>query len=379
MDGNDTEFAPAERADAESVLRDAGALTRTGLVEHVTHVIPSILMILNRQRQVVYKNQRLMDLLAASSDEEVLGKRPGELFDCVHSHRGAAGCGTSEFCAECGAVQAILKSQEEKVGVQEECRITTTSGDAYEFRVWASPYTYDGTEYTLFTLQDIGDEKRREVLERTFFHDVNNILFVLSGCSHLVLSARSRRDLVESTATIELAAMELASEITSHRKLLQAERGELSVDVEGSVGSLELVAELARMCAQGWPDRPALRMDGCSDFTLATDRPLLFRVLYNMVKNAYEASSPTEEVTIRCVKGNDSAVFSVHNAVFMPRSTQLQVFQRSFSTKGKGRGIGTYCMKLFGEKCLKGEVWFSSSRNEGTTFFVSLPPSCDGA
>lgn len=59
MDNNDTEFAPAERADAESVQRDAEALQSAVLAEHVARVIPSIVMILNRQRQVVWKNQRL--------------------------------------------------------------------------------------------------------------------------------------------------------------------------------------------------------------------------------------------------------------------------------------------------------------------------------
>ena len=39
--------------------------------------------------------------------------------------------------------------------------------------------------------------------------------------------------------------------------------------------------------------------------------------------------------------------FSVHNAAVMPPEVQMQVFQRSFSTKSEaGRGIGTHSMKL---------------------------------
>jgi sensor histidine kinase regulating citrate/malate metabolism len=55
------------------------------------------------------------------------------------------------------------------------------------------------------------------------------------------------------------------------------------------------------------------------------------------------------------------------------KSTQLQVFQRSFSTKARGRGLGTYSMKLFGEGCLGGSVWFTTSEAAGTTFSISLP------
>jgi len=369
-----TEFAPPERADAKSILRDADALRSFGLLGHVTHVIPSILVILNRQRQLVYSNQRLLELLKVSV-EDILGKRPGEILDCVHATENAAGCGTTEFCRECGAVRAILKSQREKVGVVEECRITTRTGASFEFRVWASPYYLGGTDYTVFTLLEISSEKRRELLERTFFHDVNNILQMLIGYSEYLESAEDEDEIRFSVDTIRMAAEELKAEITSHRKLIEAEKGELFVELESGVNSLGLVEGLAKMAGNTWPDRTGLRTDACQSFGLTTDRTLLFRVLYNMIKNAFEASSGTDEVSIKCYQDGSSCVFSVHNPAYMPRATQLQIFQRSFSTKGRGRGIGSYSMKLFGEKYLKGKVWFTTSKEEGTTFSIALPLS----
>ncbi len=65
--------------------------------------------------------------------------------------------------------------------------------------------------------------------------------------------------------------------------------------------------------------------------------------------------------------------FSVHNPSFMPRSVQLQVFQRSFSTKGEGRGLGTYSMKLLSERYLGGRVDFTTSPDGGTTFIATFP------
>lgn len=53
--------------------------------------------------------------------------------------------------------------------------------------------------------------------------------------------------------------------------------------------------------------------------------------------------------------------------------TRMQMFQRSFSTKGPGRGIGTCLVRLFTEACLKGKVSFTSSEAEGTAFSVSIP------
>jgi sensor histidine kinase regulating citrate/malate metabolism len=49
------------------------------------------------------------------------------------------------------------------------------------------------------------------------------------------------------------------------------------------------------------------------------------------------------------------------------------MFQRSFSTKGSDRGLGTYSMKLLGERYLHGEVEFTTSQEEGTTFRLILP------
>jgi sensor histidine kinase regulating citrate/malate metabolism len=107
---------------------------------------------------------------------------------------------------------------------------------------------------------------------------------------------------------------------------------------------------------------------------VVTDVQLLARVLGNMLKNALEASGPGDTVTLRCFEENDEVVFSVHNAAVMPREVQLQVFHRSFSTKGgPGRGIGTHSMKLLGERYLRGKVDFTSEHPYGTTFRIAIP------
>jgi sensor histidine kinase regulating citrate/malate metabolism len=57
----------------------------------------------------------------------------------------------------------------------------------------------------------------------------------------------------------------------------------------------------------------------------------------------------------------------------MPLDTQLQIFNRSFSTKGGNRGVGTYSIKLLTERYLHGKVSFISSVETGTIFKVILP------
>jgi sensor histidine kinase regulating citrate/malate metabolism len=56
----------------------------------------------------------------------------------------------------------------------------------------------------------------------------------------------------------------------------------------------------------------------------------------------------------------------------MPPEVEMQVFMRSFSTKGVQRGLGTYSMKVFGEQCLGGKVNFTTDPGKGTTFYIDL-------
>ena len=370
----ETQFAPPERADAESISRDSQLLMESAFLEHLTKAVPCVLLILNPERQIVYKNQRTIDLLGTSAIEEILGKRPGEMLHCVHSCESLGGCGTTEFCRECGTVNAALQAQAKGTTVVNECRISTVSGGAYEFRIWASPYRHGERDFTLFTLLDISNEKRRHALERTFFHDINNMLSVVVGYSQLLEGTTDEAIASEYIKTIIMAGNQLVEEIASHRRLLQAENGDLAVTIS-MIEPLSLLREVMNVFSmnEDLKDREIILDESSEGVEIATDHVLLRRVLENMVKNALEATAAGKEVRLACERSQSSLVFSVHNPSHMPHPVQHQIFRRSFSTKGKGRGIGTYSMKLFGEKYLKGKVWFSSTEDKGTTFYVSLP------
>ncbi len=92
-----------------------------------------------------------------------------------------------------------------------------------------------------------------------------------------------------------------------------------------------------------------------------------------MLKNALEATSKGGEAVLSAEADNNYVYFNVKNKCFIPRDIQMQIFQRSFSTKCKGRGLGTYSMKLLGEKYLKGRISYKSSEDEGTVFTAAFP------
>jgi signal transduction histidine kinase len=68
-----------------------------------------------------------------------------------------------------------------------------------------------------------------------------------------------------------------------------------------------------------------------------------------------------------------TAVYRVTNEAVISEEIRAQLFHRSFSTKGRGRGIGTYAARLFVEDFLGGRIDVSSGPGAGTTFSVALP------
>jgi len=108
------------------------------------------------------------------------------------------------------------------------------------------------------------------------------------------------------------------------------------------------------------------------DVELRTDKALVTRVLGHLVKNALEAERTGATITLTSRATQEGAAFIVRNPAVMPEEARLQVFQRSFSSKGPGRGLGTYGVRLFTEKYLHGKVSFTSGTG-GTEFRAEIP------
>jgi signal transduction histidine kinase len=372
-----TQFAPAERAAPEHVQEQARQLQNHPLMQNILDGLPEPVLILNAWRQIVGANRIILQFLEAPDQESILGLRPGEALHCIRARLTAGGCGTTEFCTTCGAVEAILASLQ---GAQSawECRILYEKGEAVEaldLLVWATPLVFNQEQFTMFVVTDIGHEKRRRVLERLFFHDLNNIISGLVGFAELLQEADAAESLQFSREILRLTER-LISEINAQRELLAAENKELQVNLS-RVDSLpfleEIINNYARHEAAG--DR-RLRLDPeAAEISLETDRTLLGRVIGNMVKNALEACQAGDTVTLGCRAAAGGVEFWVHNPAFIPRRVQLQVFQRSFSTKAKDRGLGTYSMKLLSETYLQGRVSFTSTPEAGTIFAATYPQS----
>lgn len=367
-----TWYAPAERAPhADLLLLAQRFLGISPYLRAILDAVPDILMALNPERQIVFANRSLLNF-ACCREDDLLGLRPGEALGCAHAFDRPAGCGTTEFCVTCGATQAILNSACGLPDVQ-ECRITRCeNGEALDFRVWSTPLTIEGDRFTLLTLSDISEEKRRRALERIFFHDVLNTVTAMKAASDL-LARRTNGDTGDLPQIMRALVERLIDEIAAQRQLTDAENKELAANPT-PINVPALLADLAREFAyHRLAEERTIQVAPAGNVSIVSDPVILRRVLVNMLKNALEASRPGETVTLGYRPDADEIEFWVHNPGAMPRPVQLQVFQRSFSTKGTGRGLGTYSIKLLGERYLGGRVGFTSSPEAGTTFTIRLP------
>lgn len=383
----ETAFAPSERAPQEKIRCQHETLAGLPWVRDFLDAVPTLSMVLNQQRQIVFANRAFTEFLGLKGSgatfdgayAEMLGRRPGEAVGCIRSHLTAGGCGTTPFCRTCGAVISILNSQQRHALDIQECRLVCGEAGGTEtpmdLRVWSRPIDVAGEVFTVFSVVDISHEKRRQALERIFFHDVINTAGCVKGLAELLAETeKPGPEIREMAGMISESAGQLLEEISAQQMLSAAESGDLKPVVE-SLQSLEFLARIIRLCQSHESARGKDIILGATagNFDFHSDPVLLRRVLVNLVKNALEAVAPGETVTLGSKIVGDTVCFTVHNAAVMPPDVQLQIFSRSFSTKGAGRGLGTYSIKLISERYLHGRVSFVSSPGEGTRFTVRFP------
>jgi K+-sensing histidine kinase KdpD len=368
--------ASPERSSPDILNSQFIALESNSYLKELFNALPYVVAILNKDRQIVFSNQVLVDTLKVSDFKELLGKRPGEALHCIHSKTMEAGCGTSENCRVCGAVNTITTSMKENRKVVNECRITSDNDgieEFFDYEVAASPFKWQGEKYTVFSIADISGIKRKRMLERIFFHDILNTAGNLKGLSELVLQLEESKKRDELLSLVGKISNELVEEILEQRQISAAETGELQI-TNSMVNTHEILESLVAQF-EGQIKKPIQLViaDGSQNLSFSSDKSLLTRILKNMVKNALEASSDGDTISIKANVINVSIRFTIHSQNFIPRDIQLQIFKRSFSTKGFDRGLGTYSMKLLGERFLKGKVHFKSDEKSGTDFYFDLP------
>jgi hypothetical protein len=374
--GEITYFNSPERSSEEEISQERNLISSQKDLIELFDAISGIFAILNSNRQIVYSNKGFLALLGAGSPGQVLGKRPGEAIGCIHSTEGSFGCGTTEACMVCGVTNSILESQVTGKKSINEARITAMFNNkirSFDLNITTTPLKIDGRNFYVLTVQDISDRKRRQNLEGIFFHDILNTAGGLHNLLTILKEGSRPNETFELIGLSERASRDIVDEILLFQQIRAAESGDLQVKIESMNAQSILKASVDTISFLEVAKNKKIVYEAIyEDVELESDRMLLQRIITNMLKNSLEATIKGGIVSTWVEDRKEKVRFWVKNRIFIPQDIQLQIFQRSFSTKGTGRGLGTYSIKLLSENYLRGLVGFTSTEVNGTLFFVEL-------
>lgn len=371
----ESHFASAFRSSPEDILVQSEDLHP--VVGELLEAVGGMLAILNEHRQILAMNVGLMRRLGLDDPCPSLGLRPGEALGCIHAHEESSGCGTAKWCRTCGAAIAIVTSLVTDTPVEQICcmDVSTPSGaNELYLRVRCSPLERGGRRFLVLFLQDITQDQKLAILEKTFFHDVKGLVTGILGASEM-LKAHGEESSTALTDSLKRMSLRLANELMLQSKLAKGDapkglvryaRTRVADILQDLRDEIDFFPMYSKRLVE-FPEVP-------SDAMLFTDAHIVVRILKNMVVNALEASVAGETIRVGFQMGEGGSVFTVWNQHAIDPDIAMRVFQRNFSTKGQiGRGLGTWSMKFFGEQILRGHVSFRTAPGEGTTFQLELP------
>ncbi|MDD2367222.1 MAG: ATP-binding protein [Desulfuromonadaceae bacterium] len=372
---NETFFAPAERQKPEAISLEVQTIAGHAVVDEIMKASGGLFAVLNEQRQIVAINEAFLQTIGVKNSGDVMGLRLGEYVNCVHACDMPGGCGTSKYCSTCGAAIAIVTALNTSETVERRCILTTERDykelDLY-FNVRSHPIEISGRKYLLLFMQDISIQQQWAYLENTFLHDISNTLQGLVGAAaSLTDEYKVTRQRID---TVSKLSQRLAQEVAI-QKSLSTTLSTSYTPIYNNLSTINLLDEIQKVF-QHHPAAKQRLLDICPpemDIAFVSDHALVSRILVNMIINALEATPAGERVKLNIETTSESVEFCVWNRTVIPEDIVERIFQRNFTTKeGFGHGLGTYSMKLFGEKILGGKVSFTTDEESGTIFRFAL-------
>jgi PAS domain S-box-containing protein len=268
---------------------------------------------------------------------------------------------------------AIENALAGNVGHYEGDFISRSSGKITPVRVNFAPIILDAKTIIggVGIFEDITERKQ---IERIFFHDIMNTAGNLLNLTELLEEELDQKKKSELIQILEQLARRIVDELNTHRHLIVSEKSRINLCLK-MIKSVDFIKNIIGTYSQAdlFEAQSIVVTDDSVNFKFETDETILGRVLGNMIKNAVEASSQGQTVKIKCYLEAEMVVFETHNSCHIPDDIQAQIFNRSISTKGAGRGLGIYSMKFLTEKYLGGQISFTSTKKDGTTFKVCYP------
>ncbi len=343
-----------------------------------TSIIDAIntpVFVIDKDMNIVYTNRYISEnLLPKEKTKSDHKLRPAEIFNCKNGFdNDVCICRQSRSCDSCSLRQYLNMTLSNLASRTQEVIMTDVNNKMKVLELSHTKFDHEGTcYYTVFSIDKTAAYKKRQ-LESVFFHDLINLAGGLTGYLD-ILDEMDAEEFAIHMPNIKSLANQILEDVIGQSQISRTEQDRLEPEI-CEVEMNEFISTLStsiiyQPCAK---NREFVVNMPEEEIIFFTDERILSRVLLNMLKNAAENSDKDEKYTLDITKDDDSITFKVHNNTVIPEETQNRMFSFGNSNKGNGHGVGAYSIRLLTENILKGRTWFTSSKDNGTDFFVTIP------
>jgi len=334
------------------------------------------ILLLSANREIIFVNTALRKALNMTLPD-VIGKRPGDIFACKYSFNAHGGCGFGDKCVTCDIKNLII--QVVNTGTTHEGNVSLVAmlnglELTTNFSEKVTHLSIEDEDVYMVAFVDRTNEVEKYNLERVFFHDILNSASSVYNVIRLLRMENEKFHQDQDVIMLEAYMKSIIDEIEYQRNISQAERNFLKTKVS-TFNIQELCKELVSLLHKDerFHRIPLKFESNINTDTIQTDKTLLSRIILNIVKNALEANKSFDPVNITLEHAESRYIISVHNTEVIPIEMQRNLLTKGHSSKGAGRGFGTYGSKLLLNKYLDGDLTFTSNNASGTFFYISLP------
>jgi PAS domain-containing protein len=156
----DAYFARVGRDGLDELREVRKLLYAVPLFKEVIDAMPVAVAVLNEKGQAILTNRFWQQTQGLA--DCALGKRHGELLECLHAAEGADGCGTSRECGRCGAAISIVTARQTPGQVTREYRLQRDvlgGTETVELQVTTTAVRIEDREFFIFAVQDLAPQK----------------------------------------------------------------------------------------------------------------------------------------------------------------------------------------------------------------------------
>ncbi len=159
----------------------------------------------------------------------------------------------------------------------------------------------------------------------------------------------------------------VASEFSTFASIATAKAAPIDV--------LEVVNNVRELYAQGTDVEIVINANVDLKAVVMANADHINRIFNNLIKNALQALDDTTDgqIDIMLLNTDDQLLIILQdNGSGMTEEVKERLFEPNFTTKNSGMGLGLAIIKNIVTQA-GGKIWFESTLNKGTTFYVELP------